>query len=289
MRYKSRIYRILSGMFRVGITKPVMIETDKVNISNFLESIYDEYHHPAFIHPDPLEFLADYSDPLDREIVGLIASSFAIGRVTAILNVIKSILEELPSPRKNLLEMNREVFDEKFKGFRYRFYDSSSLVDFLWGIGRVIKSYDSLNECFLSGLQGDDLLSAMILFTGELCRDNRGSRSVLPSPSKGSACKRLNLYLRWMVRNDRIDPGGWMGVSPSILLVPLDTHMHRIGQILGFTDRKNGDLRAAMEITESLRQYAPADPVRYDFSLTRLGIHPLLNYSRLSEFSAARE
>ena len=95
---------------------------------------------------------------------------------------------------------------------------------------------------------------------------------LLPSPESGSACKRLNLFLRWMVRSDAVDPGGWSGVSPAMLIVPLDTHMHRIAAKLGLTKRRAADFRAAREVTGAFRTIAPEDPVKYDFALTRLGI-----------------
>ncbi|MBW2545477.1 MAG: TIGR02757 family protein, partial [Deltaproteobacteria bacterium] len=94
----------------------------------------------------------------------------------------------------------------------------------------------------------------------------------VPLPAKGSACKRLNLFLRWMVRRDDVDPGGWDDIPPSKLVIPLDTHMHRICLAFGFTKRKQADMKTALEITDSFRAIVPDDPVRYDFALTRLGI-----------------
>ena len=94
----------------------------------------------------------------------------------------------------------------------------------------------------------------------------------MPWPSRGSACKRLNLYLRWMIRSDEVDPGGWSGVHPRKLIVPLDTHMHRIGREWGFTRRKAADMKTALEITEAFRSINELDPVKYDFALTRTGI-----------------
>ena len=93
-----------------------------------------------------------------------------------------------------------------------------------------------------------------------------------PSPERGSACKRINLFLRWMVRKDRVDPGGWDKVPRSMLIIPLDTHMYHICTGLNMTCRKSADMTTAVEITEAFRKIAPEDPVRYDFSLTRLGI-----------------
>lgn len=107
---------------------------------------------------------------------------------------------------------------------------------------------------------------------------------LLPDPAQGSACKRLHLYLRWMVRNDAVDPGCWRHVAPNVLVVPLDTHMHRIARALGLTRRKQADARAAAEITAAFRTIAPTDPVRYDFALTRLGIR---RDTALSDFLCA--
>jgi len=97
----------------------------------------------------------------------------------------------------------------------------------------------------------------------------------MPSHTGGSAFKRVNLFLRWMVRKDNIDPGGWEGIPASKLLIPLDTHMARISGILGLTGRKQADMKAVLEVTESLKKINDGDPVRYDFSLTRIGINRL--------------
>ncbi len=113
--------------------------------------------------------------------------------------------------------------------------------------------------------------------------DSAGPTSLLPCPTRGSCCKRLNLWFRWMVRSDAVDPGGWVGVSPSVLLVPLDTHMWKVGRSLGFTARKCPDLKAVLEITDGFRGLCPCDPVRYDFTLTRFGIRSGLSLETLLE------
>lgn len=123
------------------------------------------------------------------------------------------------------------------------------------------------------GAGDETVLDALSKFAGELSRRAGGCRrGLVPSPCKGSACKRLNLFMRWMVRRDEVDPGGWSGVPPSKLVVPLDTHMFRICSTMGLTRRKQADLRTAREITDRFREIAPGDPVRYDFALTRLGM-----------------
>lgn len=253
------------------------------SVSSLLESIYSEYHHPSFIHPDPIEFLFNYSKTEDREIAGLIASSLATGRVNSILKTADEVLQKLPSPYKNLSEMDISDIENLFKDFKYRFYNSQSITDLLSGIKNTLTEYGSLNSLFASSLKksADSIPDALILFADTLNRNNTASYSLIPSPSKGSACKKLNLFLRWMIRKDSIDPGGWDDISSSLLVVPLDTHMMQISTILNFVSRKSADMKSALEITENLKKYDPEDPVRFDFSLTRLGIHPLLDYSRL--------
>ncbi len=248
-----------------------------------LESIYAKYHRPGYIHPDPLEFLGHYSDPLDIEIAALIASSFAIGRVNNILKVVESILKILKSPRKVILSLTSGDLDSVFSNFKYRFYTKGSLIGFLSGIRSTILEYGSLYNCFAAGVEraSGDSVESLIFFVNALTGNDESRYRVLPDPGKGSACKRLNLFLRWMIRSDDIDPGIWDDIPKDILIIPLDTHIMQISRMLGFTERKSADMKTAVEITNSLKQYDPLDPVRFDFSLTRLGIHPDLSYNEL--------
>lgn len=240
-----------------------------------LEKLYSCYNRRDFVHPDPLEFLYRYPDPLDREIAGLIASSLAYGRVSHILKSVSLVLDGMRSPSSFLKSASRKELRRAYRDFKHRFTTCGELSDMLWGIKRAIERHGSLQACFMAGFHpGDDtMLPALVAFVEELNAGGAcGSNSLLPSPRKGSACKRLNLYLRWMVRRDDVDPGGWEGVPASRLIVPLDTHMYRFCRALGFTRRKQADMRAALEITEAFKAIAPEDPVRYDFAITRLGI-----------------
>lgn len=243
-----------------------------------LEKIYSLYHKTEYLKPDPLQFLSDYDDIRDREIVGLICAALALGRVNSILKILSFVLERLPSPYMNLLEWDEEELEQRFDGFLYRFYKSHDLVNLLSAIGNTIRQFGSLNNCFLSGYhkKDDSILPALQFFVKTLNNPNR--LKMLPDPEKSSACKRLMLYLRWMIRNDNIDPGGWSGIPASKLIIPLDTHMLKVGEILKLTERKDGGMKTALQITETLRKYDKEDPVRFDFSLTRPGIHPELNY-----------
>ncbi len=248
-----------------------------------LESVYSSYHKQEFIHPDPLEFVGRYNRHEDMEIAALIASSFAIGRVQSILQTVESILNVIKSPKDDLLSMNRRDLESVFHDFKYRFYTDGSLVDFLTGIKTVILKFGSLHDCFLAGVDktAGDPVGSLSFFVNHLAADTSHGRRVLPDPDKGSACKRLNLFLRWMIRKDDIDPGIWEDIPKDILIIPLDTHMMQISHILGFTSRKSADMKTAIEITDALKAYDPIDPVRFDFSLTRLGIHPDLSYDEL--------
>ena len=241
-----------------------------------LDELYGLYNRREFVHPDPLEFLYAYPDLRDREVVGLVASSLAYGRVAQILKSVSSILERMnPSPSTFLQHSSQKLLHSTYSGFSHRFTTGEEMALMLWGAKSVIERYGSLYECFIAGLKDgeDTVLPALTAFVREINTVLPGGRnSLLPSPDRGSACKRLNLFLRWMVREDEVDPGGWRKVPASKLIVPLDTHMHRICLRFNQTKRKQADMRTALEITYGFRKIAPEDPVRYDFALTRLGI-----------------
>ncbi|MBM4326592.1 MAG: TIGR02757 family protein [Deltaproteobacteria bacterium] len=239
------------------------------------EDLYTALNRREFVHPDPLEFLYDYPNPADREIVALIASGLAYGGVKQILRSVSRVLERMPSPRAFLVNASRESLVKTFPDFKHRFTTGFEIATMLYGVKRVIERHGSLRSCFVQGMREDHptALPALARFVKELSSVFHGRpRSLLPPPEAGSACKRLHLFLRWMVRKDDVDPGGWDDVPRSKLIVPLDLHMHRLCLQMGITYRKQANLRTALEITDAFRAISPDDPVRYDFCLTRLGI-----------------
>ncbi len=246
-----------------------------------LQRLYESYNRREFVHPDPLEFLYAYRDVRDREVVGLIASSLAYGNVRQILRSVSRVLAAMgESPYGFLIDASEAYLFETFRDFRHRFTSGKDLSTMLMGVKQACERHGSLQGCFEQGLKGshETVIPALGAFVRELTGQARQEPFyLLPSPERGSACKRLNLFLRWMVRNDRVDPGGWEHVSASKLIVPLDTHMHRVALRLGLTSRKQANLQTACEITEAFRAIDPADPVKYDFCITRLGIHPDLD------------
>ncbi len=240
-----------------------------------LDALYARYNRREAVRPDPLEFLYAYSDVADREVAALVASSLAYGRVAHILRSVGEVLRELgPHPARFVDETERDELHRVFAGFRHRFTRGEQMAALLLAAKAIRARHGSLESCFAAGLDGqDNIVPAMAAFAAELraaAGDELGH--LLPSPRQGSACKRLCLFLRWMVRRDAVDPGGWRAVGASMLLVPLDVHMHRIALALGLTRRNQADLRTAAEITAAFASIEPDDPVRYDFALTRLGI-----------------
>ncbi len=246
-----------------------------------LEDLYHRYNRREYVHPDPLEFLYGYPDIRDREIVGLIASSLAYGRVAQILRSVGRVLDIMgPSPHTYLSRSTPASLRQDFAGFVYRFARSSHLVDLMLGIKRVIGDYGSLQQCLLSGMKESDenILPGLSHLTEALIGHNGEMGHLIPLASRGSSCKRLNLFLRWMIRKDDVDMGGWADPPPSKLIIPLDVHMHRFCRNLACTERKQADMRTALDITDCFREINPEDPVRYDFSLTRLGIRSDLDF-----------
>jgi uncharacterized protein (TIGR02757 family) len=241
-----------------------------------LERLYSIYNHRQYVHPDPIAFLYDYDNPDDREVVAFVASALAYGRVTQIMNSVNQVLREMgPAPKRYLARTSWDTLRTTFHGFRHRFATGDQVAAMLTGVARVLARYGTLQTVFRDGYrEGDDtVLPALAHFVGSVIEAAPAAPGhLLPHPGRGSACKRLNLFLRWMVRADAVDPGGWEGISPAQLIVPLDTHMLRLGLQWGFTRRKQGSMQTALEITAGFRAVNPRDPVRYDFILTRLGI-----------------
>jgi uncharacterized protein (TIGR02757 family) len=243
----------------------------KLNRTAF-EQIYESFNKRELVVNDPLKFLYKYENIRDREIVGLIASSLAYGRVAQIQKSVETILVKINSPHHFILETPMKQMTELFSGFKHRFTTDIELVIFLGNIRNVIKEFGSLEECFHSGYSKSEknVYSALLNFSFHLLKLSPCRNSLMPDPSKKSAFKRLNLYLRWMVRRDNIDPGGWEGIETSKLIFPLDTHIQKLGKALGLTERNQNDYRTAVEITGAFKELCPIDPVKYDFPLTCL-------------------
>ncbi len=252
------------------------------------------------ITPDPLELVLRYRDPLDQEVAGLLAAAFAYGRADIIVTNVGRVLNAMqPSPFAYVAAFDREHATADFAGFAHRFHKTSELVDLLECVANAVATYGSLGELFRICYRDadDDIGPSLARFVEALiellrsapsprslahARDDRGRalRYLLTSPKDGSACKRMNLFLRWMVRRTPPDLGIWDFVDPAKLVVPLDTHVHRIANFLGLSSRKTPDWKTARAITDRLAKFDRADPIRYDFAICRLGILDLCSRKR---------
>ncbi|MBU1172758.1 MAG: TIGR02757 family protein [Proteobacteria bacterium] len=252
-----------------------------------LEDLYSTYNRRCYVHPDPLEYVYHFEARSDREIAGLIASAFAFGRVSQILLTLERVFTIMgPSPSTYLEHASRKSLSKDFNGFVYRFVRDRHVVDLLMGIKDLVADFGSLENSFVYKLSHDDetVVPSMCFFVKQLLKNHRDPGYLLALPEKGSACKRMNLFLRWMVRKDDVDTGAWTCLLPERLIIPLDTHMHKISRNLGLTTRNQADMKTALDITQAFGHINPADPVKYDFALTRFGIRDDLDLSRIPGF-----
>ena len=232
------------------------------------------------LSPDPVAFPHRYADPLDAEAAAFLAASFAFGGVLQIGNFLTRLFDALSRSPHAALTAARPVSRRIVAGLSHRFISSEGVYLFLGCVRAAYLAGGSLERLYVEGRGGDppdlrrDLGRFLSWFRARWGDALPRQRDFLfPRPERGSACKRHNLFLRWVVRvPDGVDLGLWSAVSMRDLVVPLDTHMARLGGALGLTRRKTPDWRMAEEITESLRRVCPEDPVKFDYPLTRLGI-----------------
>jgi uncharacterized protein (TIGR02757 family) len=278
-------------------------------VGAFLNELQVTYHRRDLLSSDPLEFVYGFSDPFDQEAVALIAALLAYGNVKQVRKSVKDVLDRMERLKANPSDLVRRLgntsdsgypefsrrFEKEFESFVHRFNRGKDIVLLLRLLAESWRRHGSMGAHFLSYHQGQpditEALAALIAdwrnWSRELFRVPKKSsfHYLLTSPADGSCCKRWCMFLRWMGRKDELDPGLWTVTSAlqssfpagqslraDQLILPLDTHTGRISQYLGLTKRKTLDWKAALEITQSLGVCDPADPTRYDFSLSRLGI-----------------
>jgi uncharacterized protein (TIGR02757 family) len=248
-----------------------------------LDQLVDTFDSGS-ISPDPLELVHRYERREDREVAGLIAAAFAYGRADIVVRNIGEVLAKMGrSPHAYLAHrFGRAEALRRFAGFAHRLHKTPDLVALLERIASALSSHESLGalfeECYDS--RDADIGPSLGRFVGALRGDATGGREPAPaslsylltSPADGSACKRMNLFLRWMVRTSAPDFGLWRFVDPAKLVMPLDTHVHRICTFLGLNRRRSADWKTARLLTDGLARFSPEDPVRYDFAICRLGV-----------------
>jgi uncharacterized protein (TIGR02757 family) len=252
-------------------------------LASFLDDLVERHSRPEQIGRDPLCFPRRHREPADQEVAALLAACLAWGRVEQIHRVLERLLTRLGDrPASALRGLGRRRAAGMTEGIIHRVATSADLAAALLRVGETLREHGSLRALFLRGHRTDDetTLPALTEFSAALLGhaggETRGLKHFFPRPKLGSACKRWMLFLRWVVRpDDGVDLGLWPEVSPAQLIIPLDTHIHRIARNLRLTRRSDNSIRTALEITAALRRWRPEDPVGCDFALSRLGIHQI--------------
>lgn len=243
---------------------------------------------------DPIQIVCRYPEAADREIVAFCASALAFGRVRTVLASIESLVALMgPSPLRFITTLEPVDAQRQLRGFRHRWIRDADIVALFWMLRQMIDQHGSIEKFFAEGR--DEVTVSVACQLESFCTRamaldisraygrvprTPGVRYFFPRPSTGSACKRLNLFLRWMVRRDEPDPGGWTILAPSALIVPLDVHVTRVSQCLGLTPYRSPGWRMAASITNSLRDLDADDPIRYDFAICHLGMAGACGFER---------
>ena len=271
-------------------------------LKSALDRLYESFNYPDSA-ADPIQIVRRWKTAEDREVVGLCASALAFGRVSSVLQSIERVVGMMDGePAAYVRGFDPHRHGAAFADVVHRWTRGPDLVALLWIMRQMIDHAGSIQDFFLEGDDpaAEDIEGALDSFsTRALALDLRAAYGKVPKrpgvcyffprPSAGSGCKRMNLFLRWMVRRDALDLGVWSRVSPARLVVPLDTHVIRVGRCLRLTAYTSPGWRMARDITASLRRLDPHDPVRYDFSICHLGMMNACGFNRAGVAPALRD
>jgi len=252
------------------------VKLKKHELKEFLDEKVDLYNRPAFIESDPISIPHQFTKKQDIEIAGFLAATIAWGNRKMILRNANRMMELLDHlPYEFIMNSSNDEI-EMIERFVHRTFNSTDLIYFLKALQNIYRHKGGLETIFETHQTSDSLLPAIHEFHNiffELSHEKRTERQV-SDPFKGSAAKKLNMYLRWMIRNDNrgVDFGLWKSISPSILSCPLDVHSGNVARKLGLLTRKLNDSKAVSELDASLRELDNVDPVKYDFALFGLGV-----------------
>ncbi len=271
------------------------------SLKRTLDRFYRDFDFQARLLHDPIEFPHRYTDPGDIEITAFIATCLAYGRVDLFKPALERLFSRMgESPADFIVTVPAVKKKKIFSGIKYRFNENEDILALFHILQQIVKAHGSLENVFKKsytpadstiekGLSGLTDVMRGIDTSAVYGRNLKppGLLQFIPSPSAGSACKRLNLFLRWMIRDRDIDFGIWKDIPGSRLIIPLDTHIARISRCLGFTSRSSQDWKMAVEITDELKRFDPVDPLKYDFALCHHGISGVCKGKREKE--ACRE
>ena len=254
-----------------------MNKLSKEEIISFLNYKSNQYNNIKFIETDPIQIPHLFNKKEDVEISGFLTSTISWGNRKSIIKSAKKLIELLDhSPYDFILNHKKRDLDT-LKPFVHRTFNGIDLIQFVKSLKHIYKNYNGLEEIFRNNIKDDSLQYAIhkmkkIFF--EIPHTNRTKKHI-SDPMRGSAAKRINMFLRWMVRDDTrgVDFGIWKSISPKYLSCPLDVHTGNVARKLGLIQRKQNDHKAVMELDKKLREFDLIDPVKYDFALFGLGIN----------------
>ncbi|MBC7568153.1 MAG: TIGR02757 family protein [Spirosoma sp.] len=271
--------------------------TTNDDLKEFLNAKADFYNRPSFIERDPVSIPHRFSRRQDIEIMGFWAAVLAWGQRPVILKKANELIELMDGSPYDFVRNHHDSDLKRFLAFKHRTFNATDALYFLYFFRQYFQQHDSLEDAFLivPGINAgvgyehtkrgykpesnpvNTVESNLIAFHDRFCCDPffpARTRKHVATPARNSSCKRLLMFLRWMVRQDNngVDFGLWTKLQPSQLVIPIDVHVNRVARSLGMLNRPQTDWKAALELTETLRQFDPTDPVRYDFALFGLGV-----------------
>ncbi len=254
-------------------------------LKDFLDNKVAQFNQPGFIKNDPVQIPHQFKKKQDIEIAGLFAAVLAWGQRVTIINKSKELLTCMDNAPHDFMLHHKESDLKRFESFRHRTFNGSDALYFIEFLSSFYKTNDSLETAFIApyDLKQEPIEQGLIQFNRlffSLPDSPQRTRKHISTPERKSACKRINMYLRWMVRDDKqgVDFGIWKNISPSVLICPCDLHVERVARKLKMVRRKQMDWLTALELTQSLRKLDPNDPVKYDFALFGLGIDEGFGY-----------
>jgi len=249
----------------------------ELQLKEYLDSRFELYHTQEFIDSDPLQIPHRFSRKEDIEIAGFLTSTLAWGRRKTIINSAERLMKLLDDSPADFIMHSSQSEWTRFKKFVHRTFQPTDLNYFLDALRRIYLTEGGLEKVFLDGYKQNEIFGAIVNFRKVFLQWSPEKRTLkhVSDPEKGSASKRLNLFLMWMCRQDNLNIhfGLWNQIHPSKLIIPLDVHVGRVARELGLLERRMNDWKSALELTNMLRNFDPLDPVKYDFSLFGIGLY----------------
>jgi uncharacterized protein (TIGR02757 family) len=257
------------------------------DLKTTLDAHYRNFPYRAQVARDPVQFVYRYREPGDRELAAFFAAALAYGNVAQILKTLTSLFSLMKEGPYLYVTGFDAARAESLRAFRHRFNDGRDVAGLCMALRTALEEHGTLEDFFLAGhdrasptiegglvrfVEGLTRRVPASLYRGRALPADAGVRFFLTSPARGSTCKRMNLFLRWMVRKGPVDLHAWRRIDSRQLVLPVDTHIARIGRYIGLTRRRTIDWKMALDMTATLRSLDPRDPVRYDFALCHLGI-----------------